>query len=123
MASPMSTRRPSVRIRLVALIPPAKVEVPVVVTSRVPPRVREVVLISVAVRAGKVEVPAEVMVNLPADWISPPEIVKPTAELRPPVVTTFTPPVKEEVADSVTSRAPAKELLVVEVALILGRVS
>ena len=73
-------------------------EVPVVVTSRVPVTVSEVVLISVEVRAGRVEVPAEVMVSFPADWISPAEMVKPAAEERPPVEATRTPPSKVEVA-------------------------
>ena len=52
-------------------------EVPVVVTSRVPETVKEAVLISVEVRAGSVDVPAEVTVIFPEDWISPPVRVKP----------------------------------------------
>jgi hypothetical protein len=55
-------------------MPPAKVEVPVVVTSRVPPNVKEVVLRSVAERAGRVEVAVEVAVKKESS--SAPSIVR-----------------------------------------------
>ena len=68
-----------------------------------------------ALSQGIVEVEAPVSVNFPDDNISPPVIVKPVADDNPPVVNTFTPPVNVDVADSVTSKAPANALLVVDV--------
>ena len=96
------TSRVPVRVRLVA----AKfvvsrvgiLEVPVVVTSSVPSRVKEVVLILVAVRFGKVEVPKLVIVSLPADWISPAVIVRPASEEIPPTDFTRKPLSNVEVA-------------------------
>ena len=44
-------------------------------------------------------------------------MVSPVAELSPPVVSMLIPPVNVEVADSVTSNAPANVLLVVDVAV------
>ena len=100
-------------------MPPANVDVAVpeflimVETSNV-----GVVRIVEAFNHGIVDVDAPVKVNFPDERISPPVIVKPVADERPPVVKTFTPPVKVDVADSVTSNAPAKALLVVDVAVM-----
>ena len=67
---------------------------------------------------GIVEVEEPVRVNLPLDNMSPPVMVKPVADDKPPVVETLIPPVNVLVADSVTSNAPANELLVVDVAVM-----
>ena len=65
-----------------------------------------------------VDVAVDVIDILPDDNMSPPVMVNPVADDKPPVVETLTPPVNVEVADSVTSKAPAKVLLVVDVAVM-----
>jgi len=57
---------------------------------------------------GKVEVPAEVIVIFPADWISPAEMVRPAAELRPPDVLILIPPSKVEVPAAEFEITPLK---------------
>jgi hypothetical protein len=71
------------------------------------------------------EVPTLVTVSLPEDWISPPVMVRPEAEVIPPIDLIKMPPSKDEVAvprtprsvvkkSSVTERSPAKEEEAVE---------
>ena len=81
-----------------AVRPPAKDEVPLVVTSSDPVRLKEVAAISVTKRDGMVEVAVKTCVIFPDERRrSPPERVMPTAEERPPAVVTSTPPEKVDV--------------------------
>src|SRR3989344_6231151 len=95
----MSTYSPPVEVRPTTVRPPAKDEVPLVVTSSDPVRLKEVAAISVAKRDGMVEVAVKTCVIFPDERRrSPPERVMPTAEERPPAVVTSTPPEKVDVA-------------------------
>ena len=105
MASPVETWSPPVEVSPTKVEPPANEEVPVVVTSREPVRVREVAARSVTVSFGMVEVAVDTCVIFPDERRrSPPDTVIPTAEDNPPVVVTLTPPEKVEVPAPLTSR-------------------